>query len=195
MSAKPGQLVGAKNPNWRGGRVVDPRGYILIRVGIGHPLADVRGYAYEHRLVASRNGSVVGKQVHHRDEDKGNNASPNLEPLTFHEHRAQHRKQDSGLRQPGEPNALVACACGCTITFTKFDSAGRARVYLPGHNPAASPTADAVLAALASGETLTREQIVARSGRAMRAVATCLSSLKRRGAVANVGIGKWCIRG
>ena len=37
------------NPNWRGGRIVDPRGYVLVRVGVGHPLADVRGYAYVRR--------------------------------------------------------------------------------------------------------------------------------------------------
>lgn len=67
MSARPAQLTRERNGNWRGGRVVDPRGYVLIRVGVGHPLADVRGYAYEHRLIAAKNASVIGKQVHHED--------------------------------------------------------------------------------------------------------------------------------
>ena len=43
-----------KNPNWRGGKVKTQHGYILIRVGVGHPLADCRGYAYEHRVVLSK---------------------------------------------------------------------------------------------------------------------------------------------
>src|SRR4051812_41815968 len=42
------------NPNWRGGRSIASNGYIIVRVGVGHHLADVRGYAYEHRLVAEQ---------------------------------------------------------------------------------------------------------------------------------------------
>jgi hypothetical protein len=44
--------TGPKNGMWRGGKSLASNGYILIRVGNDHPLADVRGYAYEHRLVA-----------------------------------------------------------------------------------------------------------------------------------------------
>lgn len=43
---------GSLNANWRGGRSIASNGYVLIRVGTGHHLADVRGYAYEHRVVA-----------------------------------------------------------------------------------------------------------------------------------------------
>ena len=45
---------GSKNNNWRGGRSVTQSGYILLRVGKRHHLADVRGYAYEHRVVAEK---------------------------------------------------------------------------------------------------------------------------------------------
>lgn len=43
---------GANNHMWRGGRSVASNGYMLVRVGVDHPLADVRGYAYEHRIGA-----------------------------------------------------------------------------------------------------------------------------------------------
>ena len=46
------------NHNWRGGRVTTQHGYILVRVGVGHPMADCRGYAYEHRIVLSNFAKV-----------------------------------------------------------------------------------------------------------------------------------------
>lgn len=45
---------GVDNPNWKGGRTITEHGYVLLRVGSQHHLADVRGYAYEHRIVAER---------------------------------------------------------------------------------------------------------------------------------------------
>ena len=47
-----GGQFGEVNGQWKGGRTVASNGYILIRVGKEHHLADVRGYAYEHRLIA-----------------------------------------------------------------------------------------------------------------------------------------------
>lgn len=42
------------------GRSIASNGYVLIWVGRDHPLADVRGYAYEHRLVASQ---TIGRWI------------------------------------------------------------------------------------------------------------------------------------
>ena len=73
--------AGARNPAWKGGRTITSHGYVLIRVGQGHPLADVRGYAYEHRLVAEQ---LTGRPlrsdeiIHHRDGNKQNNATENI---------------------------------------------------------------------------------------------------------------------
>lgn len=39
---------------WKGGRSIASNGYVLVRVGKKHHLADVRGYAYEHRIVAEQ---------------------------------------------------------------------------------------------------------------------------------------------
>jgi hypothetical protein len=126
------------NPNWRGGRSLASNGYVLIRVGTGHPLADVRGYAYEHRLVASRmlaRWLEPSEQVHHRNGDKSDNRPENLEVMaTVAEHRAHHRCPDSLLRLPGEGNPPMSCACGCGETFPRFDDYGRPRKFISGHN-------------------------------------------------------------
>lgn len=87
--------TGGKNGQWKGGRVVASNGYVLIRVGKSHHLADVRGYAYEHRLVAEE---TLGRrlrddeQVHHKDENKQNNAPDNLEVVLHSEHGTRHRR-------------------------------------------------------------------------------------------------------
>lgn len=84
--------VGAKNGQWKGGRSVASNGYVLIRVGVGHHLADVRGYAYEHRLVAELmldRRLRPGEAVHHKDENKRNNDPSNLQVMSSN---AEHMK-------------------------------------------------------------------------------------------------------
>lgn len=75
-----GSNPGSKNPAWRGGRIVDKCGYVLIHMP-HHPHANSGGYVREHRLVAER---VLGRYltatevVHHKDDDPGNNDPGNL---------------------------------------------------------------------------------------------------------------------
>lgn len=132
--------AGPSNPNWKGGRVTDPRGYVLIRVGVGHPLADVRGYAYEHRLKAEEKmGRQLqpGEEVHHADDQPGNNDPANLDPKANRaEHSFEHRSERNKyrLRLPGAPNPTIECACGCGGTLLQFDATNRPRRYLPSHN-------------------------------------------------------------
>lgn len=89
--------VGEKNGFWKGGRSIASNGYVLIRVGKDHPLSDVRGYAYEHRIVASEKlGRMVAKDeiVHHINGVKTDNRPENLEVcLSNAEHRAKHRDE------------------------------------------------------------------------------------------------------
>lgn len=135
MAPRPGQLAGPKNPNWKGGRTVTPDGYVLLKRP-DHPDADVRGYVYEHRLVAIENLGrmlVAGEEVHHIDEDKQNNAWSNLEVLPHADHALLHRVR-TDLRLPGETNPEVRCACLCGASFPKFDSSGRPRMFVSGHN-------------------------------------------------------------
>jgi hypothetical protein len=88
--------TGSRNGMWKGGRVIASNGYVLIRVGISHHLADVRGYAYEHRLVAEQmlgRQLQPGEQVHHKDENKTNNLPENLEVISHAEHGTRHRNE------------------------------------------------------------------------------------------------------
>jgi len=128
---------GAKNGNWKGGRSIASNGYMLVKVGFDHHLADVRGYAYEHRLVAERilgRRLRPGEQVHHINSNKTDNRVENLEITSgIAHHRLRHRKH-LDRRLPGEANPSVACACGCGVVFLKFDRYGRPRRYVSGHN-------------------------------------------------------------
>ena len=188
---------GPKNPNWRGGRSVASNGYVLVRVGVGRPLADVRGYAYEHRVVAEQKIGrplTKGEQVHHLDKNKQNNDPANLEVLTFDEHAAEHRVR-SDLRHKGEENPLVNCACGCGAQLEKYDAQGRPRRYMPSHNSAGqpAPTMSAVIAALANGP-IDRCSISRQTGIPKKVVACSLSRMKRSGRVENVARGMWKLR-
>lgn len=124
--------------SWKGGRSIASNGYVLIRVGVVHHLADVRGYAYEHRIVAEQKiGRRLkkGEQVHHIDGDKQNNDPANLEVETsIAHHRLHHRTSGKELRMPDEANVTLLCSCGCGSPIEKFDRWGRPRKYVTGHN-------------------------------------------------------------
>lgn len=125
------------NPNWKGGRTVASNGYVLVKAP-SHPHADVRGYVYEHRLVAVENIGrplLPSEIVHHINGDKTDNQWANLEVLPSRaHHHVEHRTRERGLRQPGQPNRVVSCECGCGATFARFDADNRPRRYVTGHN-------------------------------------------------------------
>lgn len=126
-----------KNPNWRGGRSIASNGYVLVRVGIAHHLADVRGYAYEHRLVAEQKlGRRLrrGEIPHHIDGNRQNNIPENIEVMPSHHHHRREHAIRKDLRAPGQANTFVSCACGCGHKFRHFDRAGRPRRFVSGHN-------------------------------------------------------------
>jgi hypothetical protein len=68
-------------------------GYVKVRVGRTHPMADANGYVYEHDLVAVAalgRPLAPGQIVHHENEDKADNRWENLIVETRGEHNAEH---------------------------------------------------------------------------------------------------------
>lgn len=131
-----GAQVREKNPFWKGGRTIASNGYVLIK-DANNPNADVRGYVYEHRLVAQQ---LLGRPltrkeiVHHKDGNKQNNSPDNIEVVVGNqEHLFRHRKL-SNKRIPGEDNPVILCACGCGSNLAKYDQDNRPRRFISGHN-------------------------------------------------------------
>lgn len=134
---------GALNPQWKGGRVVASNGYVLLRMP-GHHFADVRGYVYEHRLVAEQKlGRRLrkGEIPHHINGIKTDNRSENIEVTESRfGHAVKHRMAKAKqLQKPHEENPFVTCACGCGEMFSRFDGGGRPRSFITGHNTAHGP--------------------------------------------------------
>lgn len=83
---------GSQHYRWNQ-HIVSAEGYVKIRVGITHPLADPNGYAYEHLLVWVSAGNPMpapGELLHHDNEDKQDNRIENLKLETRGDHNAHH---------------------------------------------------------------------------------------------------------
>lgn len=86
-------LEGPEHPRWSDERMVSAEGYIKLRVGKEHPLADPNGYAYEHLLIWVAAGNPRpprGYTLHHKNEVKSDNRYSNIELLTRAEHNRRH---------------------------------------------------------------------------------------------------------
>lgn len=94
---------GAQNGRWRGGeRIPTSHGYVRVRVGVEHPLADSEGFAYEHLVIWLAAGRAMpgpDELIHHKSEDKTDNRLGNLELITRAEHSRMHAAKQ--LRQRG----------------------------------------------------------------------------------------------
>lgn len=160
---------------------IDPRGYVLVRFP-DHPRADVRGYVYEHLLVAERTlGRSLrdGERVRHLDNQPGNNRPENLAVQCL------------------DYESTAPCACGCGTVLTRLDSTGRERRYVSGHNPMPSPTRDAILAALAASpvDCLTTAAIMRTTRLTRPAARVALSKLTKAGKVERPRVGYYRLPG
>lgn len=75
-----------QHPRWKGGRSIQPTGYVRVAIGGGR-------WRYEHRVVAE---ATLGRpltsrqQVHHLNGDKADNRPENLVVLGIREHALLH---------------------------------------------------------------------------------------------------------
>lgn len=90
--------------------------YIQVCEMHGHPMANSNGVILEHRLkMAEHLGRMLLPEeiVHHKDEDKTNNAIDNLELTTRKKHASSHAEKPAMVH-------LTCAACG--ESFTKREN-------------------------------------------------------------------------
>ena len=80
---------GAANPSWKGGRIHDGYGYVLLKQ-LDHPKSDAHGYVREHIVVWEREHHKPlpnGWVVHHLNGIKDDNSPANLVGLPDKQHK------------------------------------------------------------------------------------------------------------
>lgn len=85
---------GSSHSNWKGGRIISSKGYVLIWKP-EHPFCQIRGYVQEARLVAEKAlGRYLKKDEipHHVNEDKADNRNCNLLVCLDGYHKSLHHK-------------------------------------------------------------------------------------------------------
>lgn len=182
---------GPQNNNWRGGKSVASNGYVLVRVGKQHHLSDVRGYAYEHRLVAEQKlGRRLqkGEVPHHINGNRQDNRPENIQVMqSIAHHLNQHRKSGSNRRLADESNPMRQCECGCGEWITRYDETGRLRSFVTGHNT--GPREPQIKFLLAVGNRSRLQEVAEKTGQSLQACKVMASKLVREGKLKRLSRG------
>ena len=107
-------LTGDKNPNWKGGRMIDYDGYVLI-LNPDHPRANIYGYIGEHVLVAENilgNFLPQGAIPHHHDGNRSNNVPSNLVICQDFSYHMLLHKREKAFRECGHASWRRCGHCG-----------------------------------------------------------------------------------
>jgi len=114
------KVSGPRHHRWNNGKMLDDQGYVKVRVGKDHPLADSNGYAYEHLVVWVSAGNPLpgpNELLHHKDESRQNNRIGNLELKTKTAHNSHHVAK----RQRDPRGRLLPVAAGRLLDGKVWD--------------------------------------------------------------------------
>jgi hypothetical protein len=109
-----------RHHRWTEEKIVNSAGYVKVRVGKSHPLADPNGYAYEHLIVwvsAGNSRPSDGEILHHINGTRTDNRIENLEVLT----RAEHNRLHNAVRLRGPDGRLLRVESGRTLDGVMHD--------------------------------------------------------------------------
>lgn len=114
QTQRTGPRSGSGHPEWKGGRVVDKHGYILVYAP-WHPNARKQGqgrgrYVAEHRLVMEQKlGRLLerGEVVHHLNGDNADNRPENLELFAKNSDHLRHELTGKCPRWSEEGKARI----------------------------------------------------------------------------------------
>lgn len=97
------QFSGENHPRWKGGKYGDKRGYIYV-LAKNHPLADTRGYVFEHRLVMEKKigrSLNLKERIHHINGIPDDNRPENLQLFSSQNEHIEktHKKERNKFGQ------------------------------------------------------------------------------------------------
>jgi hypothetical protein len=105
--------AGKHNHRWKGGRILDSHGYILINKP-EYPSANSNGYVFEHRLIYEEYHKcciLPWIHIHHINENITDNRINNLELMTHLQHDRHHKIKDVSDRR--------CSICGSSKTYLR----------------------------------------------------------------------------
>ena len=113
-------LTGELNPRWKGGRMKQTSGYILL-LNREHRLADKDGYVYEHRYLYEKYHNcclLKWTVIHHINTNTSDNRVQNLEAMTVGQNIKRHYLD---RRAEFPPRKCFICASRKTCYEKKTD--------------------------------------------------------------------------
>lgn len=93
------QLRSGEHYRWNRGRLRHSEGYAILRVGVGHPLADANGYAKEHYVIWCAAGNARPRPDQVLRFKNGDRTDCRIENLVLEPRRLLLARNNVAIRQ------------------------------------------------------------------------------------------------